>query len=116
MLTQTLSILLALSAAANLYHYNRVASLNRDVAAYEEKLGQTSAAAKSCSESVERMVEEGAKRAQEAAKAVEAAHGRAKTLERAARAEIARPAAIPDDACRSAQVETAEWLVKWRAR
>lgn len=108
-------VMLAISLLGNLAVGRSYIKAKEELAATEQKLDTATAAARSCSESIERMLTQAQDQAKQARKAVEAAQGRARALEAAARAELTRPQAVPGDACKSAQVETAEWLMKRRA-
>jgi hypothetical protein len=108
-------VALAVSLLGNLAVGRAYVKTKEELAATEQRLDTATAAARSCSESVERMATQAQDQAKQARKAVEAAQGRARALEAAARAELTRQQAVPGDACKSAQVETAEWLAKRRA-
>ena len=105
---------LAISLMANLALIPAYISAKEDLATVNVKLDTATTAAKSCSDSVAEMSTKAQDQATAALKAVAAAQGRARVLEEAARAELTRSQAVPGDACRSAQVETNEWLTKRR--
>ncbi len=94
---------------------NDVATARAELAAKGQELAGVLGAAQACSTKVDELRTLAGKRAQEAAPARRAAADRAASHNRQADAILAAPAAVPGDACASAQVRVDAWL-QGRAR
>lgn len=113
--TMILGGLLAISALANAALTSAYLGKRDEVAQAVEQGRQATSSALACSKATDRYREAAENRAVEAEKKAAAAQARAKVFEGRADAELSRPQAVPGDACKSAQVETDEWLARRRA-
>ncbi len=112
-----MQILLAASLAANgllgwayLSQRDATTEARSDLQTMKEQRDGIRSAASACSIGVEQLAQAGEQRAAAAASARQAAAGRAAEHNRKADAILAAPAAVPGDACASAQARVDEWL------
>jgi uncharacterized membrane protein YccC len=110
-----LSAALALSMAGNVWLTSAYLSKRDDVARADEQRKEATTSALACSKATDRYREAAENRAVDAEKRAAEAQGKANVLAQRGRAELTRPQAVPGDACKSAQVETDEWLQRRRS-
>lgn len=105
-----LLIALAISGLANLWLGKAWLSARDGKLRAEEQHKQARGVAKSCSEGVEKLQAESAERDRELRRNREKADVLARTHEGRAQQILARPDAVPGDACKSAEAELDAWL------
>lgn len=108
--TIILSILLALSLAGNAWLHSEWTDEQQAHATTREKARQSTAAAEECSVATERLQTLAAQRKREADAARLAARTRGLGLQASAQTELATPATVPGDDCRSATERAQRWL------
>lgn len=113
--TTLLAVLLGLSVLGNVATTTAYLGKRDEAVSLAQQRDNANASALACSKSVDRYRESAENRAQEAEKRAAAATALAKALEARGDAELTRAPAVPGDPCKSAQVETDEWVKKRRA-
>ena len=96
------AVMLALGGTA--WHYKRAAEAAHDEATRAEAQAQL------CSAAVQSLETEAAERARAAAEAVAKAEREAQAAQRRADEILKRPAAVPGDDCKSAEIRAQAWL------
>lgn len=110
-----LGALLAASLAGNLWLFDSWQDAEADAVRAVEQRDTANAAAKSCSDGVDKLRTDQETQHKAAMAAIAAARKEAQKAYGAADAERNRQPAVPGDACASAEVETREWLQRRRA-
>lgn len=113
-LTGILTIALGVSALGNAVMVNLYLGQRDEVARISENVKTANASALACSKATDRYREAAQDRAEAAEKRAAVAEALAMSLEGSGDRELSRPAAVPGDACKSAQVETDEWMARRR--
>lgn len=104
------AIVLAISLLANAGMTYVYLGARDDVTAAEKDRDQAKGAAQTCSDSVDQLQLLARDNAAKSRKAIAAAAARATTADQRADEELATPATVPGNDCRSAQDRAGKWL------
>ncbi len=105
-------VVLAISLSGNAYLFNTLGQARERAARADAGRITAVAVAQTCSNYVQKLTADGARRAAEAKPLIEAAAAGAAEANRKADGEATRAPAVPGDACASAEAETREWLLR----
>jgi biopolymer transport protein ExbB/TolQ len=109
-----LGVALLASVAGNALLVSSMNELRETAGQLEQARGQAMAAAQSCGDAVEKLMESSKRQRDSAEAAIEAARKEGLQAGIKAGRERNRPQAVPGNACESAEVETREWLLRRR--